>query len=80
MEQNSDKWTCWMSTPGVFEGLRAACDKSHQHESWQPAIIKGHPLLPTAQEAAYPVDLCRKVATMAAECEGRGTTFLPEAF
>ena len=76
-----DKWTCWLSTVGVFVGLRAVCDHSHSHESWQPKIVDGKPFFPTASEAAYPSELCRKVAMMVAtECEKRGTKFPSEMF
>ena len=76
-----DKWTCWLSTANVFQKLRAACDKSHVHESWQPQLINGQPLFPTSKEAAYPTELCCKAAAMvASECQRKGTVFPAEAF
>ena len=76
-----DKWTCWLSTSNVFQKLRAVCDKSHSHESWQPQMVNGQPVFPTSQEAAYPTELCCKAAAMvASECQRRGAVFPAEAF
>lgn len=66
---NRDEWTCWYSTPQVFDSIRAKCDHSHTHKSWAPTMDQsGKPVFPTASEAAYPL-----------ECTRRGVIFKDEA-
>ena len=62
---DKDKWTCWYGTPEVFNSLRAVCTHIHPKDAWKPSIGQdGTPCFPTAAEAAYPYDLCHKVALL----------------
>jgi hypothetical protein len=57
------KLTKWWSTH-VFSELQSLCDEKHQHAQWNP-IQHGSALqFPTAEEAAYPHLLCKRVAAI----------------
>ena len=58
------KLTKWWATQDVFSSLQSLCDDQHQHAKWNP-IQQGSALqFPTAEEAAYPQLLCKRVAAV----------------
>ena len=57
----------------LLESLSMKCDGQHQHESWKPRQINGKLIFPTKEEAAYPVILCDRLASIfLKEAEDRG--------
>ena len=56
------KSTSWWATKPTYNDLQAACDNSHQHASWAPSMSARGLVFPTAEEAAYPDLLCKRVA------------------
>ena len=79
-----DKETGWWSfnprrpQENLFGALSLACDKSHQHASWRPYKVNGVLHFPTAQEAAYPVVLCDRVAHILLDEAKRCNFFQPQ--
>ena len=59
-----DKKTCWWSNRPWFAALEAPCSRDHPHSSWAPRLVAGKPVFPTAEEAAYPHLLCKRVACL----------------
>ena len=59
------KATGWWANVDWFTGLAARCDGSHFHEKWNAEIIGGQVLFPTHLEAAYPILLCQRLASIA---------------
>ena len=59
---NRKKTTRWWSTRNWFQPLAVFCDDGHPHEPWRPSVINGRLTYPTAEEAAYPVLLCQRLA------------------
>ena len=58
------KLTKWWSTKDVFAELQSLCDGKHQHAQWNP-VQQGSALqFPTAEEAAYPQLLCKRIAAI----------------
>ena len=58
------KLTKWWSNKNVFEPLACVCDGKHGHAQWNP-IQDGQGLrFPTAEEAAYPHLLCKRVVDL----------------
>ena len=58
------KLTKWWATQDVFSSLQGLCDDKHQHAKWNP-IQQGSALqFPTAEEAAYPHLLCKRIAAV----------------
>jgi len=57
------KSTSWWATKTVFNELQSICDNSHQHSSWAPTMTAKGLVFPTAEEAAYPELLCKRVAS-----------------
>ena len=53
----------WGSLPWLLP-LSAKCpgESLHKHKSWQPTVIDGKVQYPTAEEAAYPILLCARMA------------------
>ena len=53
----------WGSLPWLLL-LSATCpgESLHKHKSWQPKVIDGKVQYPTAEEAAYPILLCARMA------------------
>ena len=53
----------WGSLPWLLP-LSATCpgESLHKHKSWQPKVIDGKVQYPTAEEAAYPILLCARMA------------------
>ena len=59
-----NKLTKWWATKEVFGPLALQCDNSHQHAKWNP-IKQGRSLqFPTAEEAAYPHLMCKRIANL----------------
>ena len=58
------KATSWWSDVDWFTSLAAQCDDSHYHQKWNAEIVDGL-VFPTHLEAAYPVLLCERLATIA---------------
>ena len=60
-----DKWSTWKCTTSFLMHLEATCDGNHEHAAW--GIITdnctGKTSFATAEEAEYPLLLCRKVAS-----------------
>ena len=56
-----NKLTKWWATDKTFEELRVFCDGSHGHAKWNPDPVGKHVKFPTAEEAAYPVLLCKRI-------------------
>jgi ribonuclease HI len=59
------KGTGWWANVDWFEQLAVRCDNSHFHEKWNADIVDGKVCFPTHLEAAYPVLLCRRLASIA---------------
>ena len=58
-----EKYTKWLSTPGIFTGLSGNCpgeSSSHRHLPYGIRKSKGRWLFDTAAEGAYPDVLCAK--------------------
>ena len=53
----------WGSLPWLLP-LSAQCpgESLHKHKSWQPQVVDGKVQYPTAEEAAYPILLCTRMA------------------
>eukprot|EP00435_Cladocopium_sp_Y103_P041033 s2882_g11.t1 len=58
------KHTGWLSTPQVFEPLRATCQDDHPHEPWGVRWKAGSWVFDTSAEAHYPALLAQR----ATEC------------
>ena len=59
-----NKKTRWWASQDVFSPLEAFCDGSHKHATWNPTIVGKQLSFPTAEEAAYPILLCKRVVTV----------------
>ena len=59
------KGTAWWATVDWFTCLSARCDGSHFHEKWNAEVIDGKVVFPTHLEAAYPILLCERLASIA---------------
>jgi len=59
------KGTGWWANVDWFKQLAVRCDNSHFHEKWNADIVDGKVCFPTHLEAAYPVLLCRRLASIA---------------
>ena len=53
----------WGSLPWLLP-LAASCpgEHIHKHKNWQPQVVNGKVVYPTAEEAAYPTLLCTRMA------------------
>ena len=56
------KTTRWWSTRNWFQPLAVFCDDGHPHAPWKPTAVEGKLVYPTAEEAAYPILLCQRLA------------------
>ena len=72
-----DKNTRWWSNRPWFAALEASCSKDHAHSSWAPRLVNGRPSFPTADEAAYPILLCKRVACLV--LQGGGPLQVPQS-
>ena len=59
------KGTGWWANVDWFQQLAVRCDNSHFHEKWNADIVDGKVCFPTHLEAAYPVLLCKRLASIA---------------
>lgn len=58
------KSTSWWATKQTYKSLEATCDNKHEHSSWVPTMTSKGLVFPTAEEAAYPELLCKRVAAV----------------
>ena len=56
-----DKSTSIWQSQHYFDSLSLKCDRKHSHASWKPAMKDGRLQFPTAEEAAYPHQLCERI-------------------
>ena len=56
------KSTRWWALHAWFHSLAVLCDDQHVHASWRPVKQNGRLVYPTAEEAAYPILLCERLA------------------
>ena len=59
------KATTFRASPGLCDVLRARCDSTHTHASWEPYNGPSGVVFPSAQEAAYPRLLAQAFAAEA---------------
>ena len=59
------KGTAWWASVDWFDSLAARCDGSHFHQKWNAEVVQGKVVFPTHLEAAYPVLLCERLASLA---------------
>ena len=48
----------------MLESLALRCDGNHTYKSWKPSIKDGVIIYPTKEEAAHPVVLCERLASI----------------
>eukprot|EP00435_Cladocopium_sp_Y103_P011282 s3229_g2.t3 len=48
----------------LLQSMGLLCDGSHTHQSWKPRWVDGKLVFPTAEEAAYPELLCKRLASI----------------
>ena len=58
------KWTGILHNIDQFQELRATCPGNHEHKPWGVSFANGGTKFSTSEEAAYPVDLCLKMAEL----------------
>ena len=59
-----NKLTTWWATQDVFGELSILCDGRHEHAKWNPKPVGKHLSFPTAEEAAYPLLLCKRLIAL----------------
>ena len=59
-----NKKTRWWASQDIFFPLTAFCDGSHKHATWNPTVVGKQLSFPTAEEAAHPILLCKRVVTL----------------
>ena len=74
-DKKSKFWSYNPRQPEVnlLANLGILCDGQHQHASWKPRWVDGKLFFPTAEEAAYPIVLCQRFASICldeARCRG----------
>ena len=78
-----DKLTCFFTNAEFLRPLELRCDGTHKHDSWRPTVKNNKAFFPTHLEAAYPVLLCERMAslfyTFAMECGAVVYKNLPES-
>eukprot|EP00438_Fugacium_kawagutii_P007233 Skav218022 [mRNA] locus=scaffold2344:307023:309707:- [translate_table: standard] len=57
-----DKDTSWWASDDTYKSLQAECNGQHKHASWAPTKVGKHLKFPSADEAAYPMLLCKRLA------------------
>ncbi|CAE7243210.1 unnamed protein product [Symbiodinium sp. CCMP2592] len=65
-----DKTTLLWCSADWFQPLALRCSRDHQHTSWKPRLQPHATSFPTADEAAYPVLLCERMAHIIAARAG----------
>lgn len=58
------KLTKWWAISDVYAPLACSCDNRHQHAKWNPVQDESGLRFPTAEEAAYPQLLCKRVVDL----------------
>eukprot|EP00435_Cladocopium_sp_Y103_P028367 s3494_g7.t1 len=58
------KSTGWWSNKAVFAELGLTCNNMHEHAPWNPVQVGQSLKFPTAEEAAYPFLLCKRVTAI----------------
>ena len=58
------KLTKWWANKNVYEPLACLCDGKHEHAQWNPTQDGQGLRFPTAEEAAYPHLLCKRVVDL----------------
>lgn len=64
------KRQCWRTDQVAFGALARTCDGSHKHQSWAARRGKDGWTFPTADECAYPHELCTEVARLLGQAFG----------
>ena len=59
-----NKLTKWWSSKDVFSDLSVLCDQKHSHAQWNPIQQGSSLIFPTAEEAAYPNLLGKRVIAL----------------
>ena len=59
-----DKLTKLWVNNDWLNSLALLCDRQHQHAGWKPKLLNGQPRYATAEEAAYPWLLCRRIVDL----------------
>ena len=59
-----NKLTTWWATQDIFGELSILCDGRHEHAKWNPKPVGKHLSFPTAEEAAYPLLLCKRLVAI----------------
>ena len=59
-----DKKTCFVTNVDWFDSLELYCNKQHAHAPWTPTIVDNRVIFPTHAEAAYPLVLCNRIASL----------------
>ena len=59
-----NKLTTLWATQKVFGELSTLCDGRHEHAKWNPKPVGQHLTFPTAEEAAYPMLLCKRLVAI----------------
>ena len=57
------KWSAWMTNVPELQRLAKTCDHSHEHKRWGHTIVDGRAIYATAEEVAYPLQLCQEAAS-----------------
>ena len=57
--------------------VAGSCAKDRPHSSWAPRLVNGKPSFPTAEEAAYPHLLCKRIACLV--MQGGGPLSIPQS-
>ena len=65
-DKTSKFWSFNPRRPGdnLLQSLALMCDCQHTHKSWQPYKLQGKLFFPTKEEAAYPVLLSERLASL----------------
>ena len=58
------KLTQWWANKDTYTSLGVICHDEHTHAPWTPQMTQAGLVFPTAEEAAYPVTLCKRVAAI----------------
>ncbi|CAE7320147.1 unnamed protein product, partial [Symbiodinium sp. CCMP2592] len=62
-------------TPGLFDSLAVSCDKQHEHKPWSLSRTR----VEIAEDASYPLDLCRRMVSCLLSFMGQAGQALPSA-
>ncbi|CAE7804359.1 unnamed protein product [Symbiodinium sp. CCMP2592] len=62
-------------TPGLFDSLAVSCDKQHEHKPWSLSRTR----VEIAEDASYPLDLCRRMVSSLLSFMSQAGQALPSA-